>query len=578
MKKIIKELKKKIKYHEYLYYVLNEPKISDETYDNMLKKLSKLEKKNPHLIKKNSPTIKITGQINKKFKKITHKIPMLSLKNIYKKKDFLNFKNYLKKKLSKKKIINLCCELKIDGLAVSIIYKNGILKKAATRGDSEIGEDITNNIKTIKKIPLKITANNIPKYLEIRGEVFISKKNFELLNKQKKKKIFSNPRNMAAGSLRQLNPKITEKRKLEFICYNVNLKKEKIKTNSHFKTLIMAKKWGIPICKHTKIYNKTKDILNYYSKKLKKKNKLNIDVDGIVIKINNKKYQKKLGETTKFPRWAVAYKFPSDETETKIIKIKFQIGRTGIITPIAQLIPILLSGSIIKNVNLYNIKEIKRLKINIGDSIILKKAGNVIPKIVKVIKKNKINKKEIINIPNKCPGCNNDLKIKNNLSIIKCTSGLKCKAQLKAYLKYFISKQSYNIIGLGNKTIDKLIENKIIKSSIDILNLNINMLTNINNIKIKKAKQIIKSINQAKKIKFSNFLYSLNINGLGKTNAKNIATKLNSVKRFLNVNFKKLISIKKIGKKTAKNIIKYIYKNKKIIKKLNKKIYIIYEN
>ncbi|WDI78592.1 NAD-dependent DNA ligase LigA [Candidatus Purcelliella pentastirinorum] len=577
MKKIIKKLKKKIKYHEYLYYVLNKPKINDETYDNMIIKLLKLEKKNPHLIKNNSPTIKITGQIDKKFKKIKHKIPMLSLRNIYKKKDLLNFKNYLKKKLFKKKIVNLCCELKIDGLAVSIIYKNGILQKAATRGDSEIGEDITNNIKTIKKIPLKITGNNIPKYLEIRGEVFISKKNFKLLNKNKKK-MFSNPRNMAAGSLRQLNSKITAKRKLEFICYNVNIKKEKININSHFKTLKMAKKWGIPICKHTKIYNKKKDILNFYSKKLKKKNKLGIDVDGIVIKINNKKYQKKLGETTKFPRWAIAYKFPSDETKTKIKNIKFQIGRTGIITPIAQLIPISLSGSIIKNVNLHNIKEIKRLKINIGDSIILKKAGNVIPKIIKVIKKNKNNEKEIINIPNKCPECNCNIKITKNKSIIKCISGLKCKAQLKAYLKYFVSQQSYNIIGLGNKTIDKLIENKIIKSSIDIFNLNINMLLNINNIKIKKAKQIIKSINQAKKIKFSNFLYSLNINGLGKTNAKNIATKLNSIKKFLNVNIKKLLSIKKIGKKIAKNIIKYIYKNKKIIKKLNKKIYIKYKN
>lgn len=339
---------------------------------------------------------------------------------------------------------------------------------------------------------------------------------------------------------------------------------------------MIAKKWGIPVCKNTKIYNKTIDILNFYKKTLKNKNKLNLDIDGIVIKVDNKKYQNKLGNTTKFPKWAIAYKFPSEQIKTTIKNIKFQIGRTGIITPIAKLEPVKLSGTIIKKVNLYNFKEINRLKINIGDSVILKKAGNIIPKIIKVIKKNKKNKQEIVNLPNTCPACKKKIEIKINKTIAKCTSGIKCKAQLKAFLKHFVSKQSYNIIGLGNKIIEKLVENKILKSPIDIFNLNINILMKINNIKIKKAKKIIQSINQAKKIKFNRFLYSLNINGLGANGANNIAIKLNSINTFTNSNLENLKSIKNIGIKTAKNILKFISKNKKTIELINKNVHILY--
>ncbi|WP_343128654.1 NAD-dependent DNA ligase LigA [Buchnera aphidicola (Kurisakia onigurumii)] len=564
--KKLKKLKKKISYHAYRYYTLDNPIISDIEYDLLIQKLQKLEKKSKNFQKNDSITKKIGLKMLNFFKIKKHFTPMLSLQNIYNVEEIEVFKKKIQKKI-KKKVFSLSCELKIDGLAISLLYKKGILIRSLTRGNGIKGEDVTLNSFNIKNIPKFLNSKyQIPEIIEIRGEIYMLSSDFKKLNQKKNiscNTIFSNSRNAAAGSLRQNDPKITKERKLMFFCHGYGICKMKNIPNNHYDMIKKIKSWGIPVNKNIFLTNKINEIQKYYFYFQKKRDLLNFEIDGIVVKINDLNDQKKIGNTTKYPKWAIAIKFSPYEKQTKILNVDFQVGRTGIITPVARLKPIKISGVIIKNASLHNRYEIKRLKILIGSTVLIRRAGDVIPYVVKVVNtidKNFLKTKKII-FPQNCPSCNTKIIEENNMKISRCNNYFNCIEQLKKKLEHFVSRNAFNIIGLGPNIIHKLFSNKIVLIPSDFFKLTAQNLKNIEGIKEKKANNIIQSLNIAKKISLEKFIYSLGIHGVGISVSKYLSKNYINIQNFINANLKDLLKINKIGKNIANNIISFL-KNK----------------
>ncbi|WP_343192652.1 NAD-dependent DNA ligase LigA [Buchnera aphidicola (Taiwanaphis decaspermi)] len=571
----------KINYHNYLYYSINDPEITDYQYDLLINKLKYLEKKNPNLKQKNSPTKNIGNGIFFKKKTYKHLSPMFSLNNIFTYKEYLKFVIKTKKKIKKnKKKIELICELKIDGVAINLIYKEGVLIKALTRGNGISGEDVTKNIYNIKSIPKEINHEKIPKKIEVRGEIFINKKNFKYINKKlltNKHKVFSSARNAASGSILQKNPKVTYQRKLMFLCHGYGYWENKKKPKSYLNAMMKLKSWGFPVDKNICLYKNDKNIYSYYNKIKKKRKKIKFDIDGIVIKINSTKLQNKIGYTSKFPKWAIAFKFPAEKCVTKVKYVKFQVGRTGVITPVAYLKTCYIANIKIKKVSLYNLNKISKLNLYINDIVIIKRSCDVIPKITKVIKSNNKNKKKI-KIPIYCPSCKSILKYSYKKTTYRCYASLICKDQIKKSLNHFVSKNAFNINNFGPKLSNFLIDNNYIKDFSDIFNLNTYILEKNSFISHKKSKKIINSIKNSKKILLYKFIYSLGIRNIGTINSLNISNYFNNINKIINVSLKDLYKIKNIGIKTANRFYRFIYnkKNRLIIKKLISMIKIIY--
>ncbi len=566
IKKKIQYLSKKIKKYSFYYFNKNKNLISNEKYDFLIKKLEKLEKKYPLYKLKNSPTEKINYKFFKRFKTYKHKILMLSIKSEYSVKKIYKYINKLKKKYHK---INFFCELKIDGIALSLIYKRKKLYKALTRGNGTYGENITKNIKVIKSIPKKIKYKKKNKYLEIRGEIFIKKKNFYKINK---KNNFSNSRNLTSGTVRLLNKNIIIKRKLSFIGYDliINNKRKIIKKQS--KCLKKINKIGFSTEKLTLKTKSFKKIVNFYRKIKKNRKKINFEIDGIVIKINNRKIQEKIKNNKKYIKWAIAWKFPPKKKSTIVKNIKYKVGKNGIITPIVIINLINIDGVNIKKINLYNIKYLRKISLNIGDKIIVERTGDVIPKISKIISKVKKNKLIIIK---KCPSCNKKINIYENQP--KCYFNLTCPKQLEKILINFVSKNGFNIPNIGPKIIKKLIKYKYIKYITDLLKLKKKILISVPNIKRKLSNKIYYSIKKSiKNIKIKNFIYSLSIPYIGISTCTYLSKKIKKIKDFINFK-KKNIYKKKIGKKKYESIINYL-NNKNNIKQLNLLIKIIEKN
>lgn len=576
MKKVlnkINNLKKKIFYYKYLYHNLNKSEISDTEYDFLIKKLEKLEKKYPQLRNIHSPTQIVGESPLPTFKKFYHKIPMLSLNHIYNYKDYLYFNNKLKTFLNKKNI-DYCCEIKLDGVAVNLLYKKKLLILASTRGNGFIGENITNNIKNITAIPFFLKGKNIPKIIEIRGEIFIKKSNFFKLNKKLHitgNKTFSNLRNTASGFLRSINPK--NKKELDFFGYGIGFIDGKM-SDSHFSRLKCLKEWGIPIHESFKLFQKKENILNFYSDIQNKRKNFDFEIDGIVIKVNSIKLQKKLGNTNRFPRWAIAFKFPSLEKSTYIHNVKFQVGKSGIITPVAYLNPVYISGVKIKKATLHNFREIKRLNIKIGDKVIIKRAGDVIPKITSVIFSERKNKVHDIIFPKFCPFCKSEIQYLKNESIAYCTGNFKCKMQLIKFLTHLVSRNAFNIQGIGYNLIKKLVNQKIINNLIDFFSLDLNQIIQL--VGLLRAKKIISSLHQSKNITLSKFIYALGIQKIGQNYSKRIASHFRTVENFLNAEKKEIEKIPGIGFISSLNIYNFIKNNQKFIKKLINKVKITF--
>jgi len=570
-RKEAKKLRKIISEHNYQYHVLDDPEISDADFDRLFNKLIKIEEKFPKLITANSPTQRVGAKPLSEFKEVKHVVPMLSLANAFDENEMTRFYDRIKAELENKNLV-LSGETKFDGLAVSIHYKKGNLEIASTRGDGYIGEDVTQNIRTISQVPLILIGKNIPEKLEVRGEVFIKHKNFLDLNKRQKRdneKVFANPRNAAAGSLRQLDPKITSKRPLSFCSYGIGDYKGTLKLSEHTQVLNQLQHWGLPISSEIQTLKGLDMCLEYYNEIAEKRSQLTYDIDGVVFKINNFNEQKKLGYVSRSPRWAIAYKFSPPEEMTQLIDIEVQVGRTGTITPVARLIPINVSGVNITNATLHNHDEIKRKDIKIGDWVYIRRAGDVIPEVVRVIKERRVNVKEF-KMPLLCPVCGSDVKRQDGKAAFVCMGGLSCSAQKIQAILHFASRKAMNIDGLGEKIVIQLTDKKLINDISDLFSLEKNQLAKLDRMGEKSADNILQALEKCRSTTLARFIYALGIPEIGETTARALENYFHTIEKIKKSSIDELESIPDIGPIAAKNIKSFFAQenNLKIIEKL----------
>jgi DNA ligase (NAD+) len=572
IKKNLTQLREQLEQHNYNYYILDEPVISDQEYDLLFNQLKQLELQHPELITQDSPTQRVGVKPLDKFATVNHLAPMLSLDNIFDYQELEKFDQRIKDRLKNNDInLEYVCEPKIDGLAVSVIYEHGILTKAATRGDGYIGEDITQNIKTIKSLPLnlnylKTNGNNIdiPDILEIRGEVYMSHRAFEQLNKKmldRGEKTFVNPRNAAAGSLRQLDSRITAERELDMFCYSIgNISEQSNKSiilENHFDNLVYLKKLGFKINNLIKLVNNISDAQDFYLDLNNKRASLDYDIDGIVYKVNNLKFQEVLGFVSRSPRWAIAYKFPAIEAMTYIKSVDFQVGRTGALTPVARLKPVFVGGVTVSNATLHNIEEIARKDIRIGDKVVIRRAGDVIPEVVSVILTERGDNTEQIYLPKTCPVCNSHVVKPEDLAVARCTGGLYCLAQRTEAIIHFASRKAMYIDGLGGKLIEQLVNCNLITSPADLYDLTIEQLINLDRMAKKSAQNIIDALNNSKKTTLAKFIYSLGIREVGEETAKQLAKTFGNLENLKKASYEKLLDVPDIGEVVAASIIDF---------------------
>ena len=554
------ELKKLIDDANYSYYTLDKPEIEDSLYDSLYRELITIENDFPNLKTEDSPTNRLGGQISKGFSKVIHSIPLYSLDNAFNYKELKDWINKIKKLLREKNqtdIINnfLIAELKIDGNAIALKYENGVLKNAATRGDGKEGENITNNVKRIRSIPLKLRIKNPPKILEVRGEAFISNKSFKLINKEREvnnETLFANPRNACAGSLRQLDPKIVAKRNLDFFAYQVHYPEDfhnQKSYNYHSERLKYLKACGFRINENSKLLKDFDELDKYCQFWEKERKNIDYETDGIVFKVNNIYLQKILGFTQKAPRWSIALKFPAEEVSTKIKDLSFQVGRSGAITPVANFEPVQLAGTTVSRATLHNFDRFEELNIHNYDTIVVRKAGEIIPEVVKVIDKLRVKGSEKFLFPIVCPSCGENLQKNIKEAATRCVNK-NCHSILISQLKHWVSKPAMNIDGLGNKIIEQLFEAKLISNIYDIYNLNYTKLQSLERMGDKSISNLLLAIENSKTKSWGKKLFALGINHIGEVTAKNICSKFNSIdelKKASLINPKMLENINGVG-------------------------------
>ena len=571
-KKII-NLRVEIEYHNKLYYDDNENIISDYDYDLKMNELISLEKEFPEFLISTSPSLKVGGKITKDFKTFKHNTPMLSLSNTYSNSDLDDFDKRIKK-LLKTDDIEYVCELKYDGVALSILYEKNKLKRAITRGDGKYGDDISNNVLTIKTLPIQLNSEKTLD-IEVRGEAFISKSNFKFLNKEKEKnneQLFSNPRNTASGSLKLQDSSEVAKRKINCFIYSLNSEIDGINTQED--GLNYLKKIGFNVPKTYEKCRNIDEVKLYIEKWEEKRNLLDVETDGIVIKINNLEYQEILGNTSKSPRWAIAYKYKAESKITRVKEILFQVGRTGAVTPVAILEPVQIGGSIVKRASLHNHNEIKRLDVRINDYVNIEKGGEIIPKITSVLKdKRGIDSKTFIFTKN-CPSCGSDLIIENNQAVSYCKNDILCKPQIHGRIEHFIGKNAMDIEHIGPETIKGLVDKEIIKNVSDLyeikfediinLEFKLNEKGKVRSLKEKSCNNIIDSIEISKNKPFSKLLFALGIRYVGMTTAEKLTNYFKNIDNLINANFDEIISVEEVGDKIAESILKFFSNNENI--------------
>ena len=553
IKEEISKLVSLLNKYSYDYYVEDNPQISDTEYDTLYKQLEKLEEKYPELILENSPTQRVGDKVLDEFEKITHKVPMLSLSNTFSTEELREFDSRVKKLVPNDKV-EYICELKIDGLAISINYENGKLVSAATRGDGTVGEDVTENIKTIFSIP-KVLKDN--RSFEVRGEVYLPRKSFELLNKERENNnevLFANPRNAAAGSLRQLDSKITAKRRLSAFIYSIVGDDSII---SQEDALNIAKDYSLPVNLNYKLCKDINEVISYINYWTENKKDLPYDIDGIVIKVNSYSTQEKVGYTQKSPRWATAYKFPEEELATKLLDVELSVGRTGIITPVAILDPIVISGSTVSKASLHNKDIIDELDIHIGDMVVVKKAGEIIPKVVRVVKELRTEGTNKYIMPTICPSCKEQTYIKENDPFTRCKNP-DCPDQNIRKIIHFASREALNIEGLGDKVVATLYEQGIISHTIDLFSLDRTRLVSLERMGEKSVDNLLNAIENAKQSSLDKVIFALGILNVGKKASKILAEKYLNLTNFMNATLDELINLDDVGQITADSILDYL--------------------
>lgn len=552
----IQDLSAEINQHNYNYYVLSKPTISDYEFDMLLEELQKLEAQFPQLADENSPTKRVGGSITKNFETVKHKYPMLSLSNSYSKEEIADFEHRIKKLVEGE--LEYVCELKYDGVAIGITYKNGKLLQAVTRGDGVQGDNITDNVKTIRSIPLQLKGD-FPEEFEIRGEVFMPKKVFEQLNKEKEEigeQLYANARNTASGTLKMQDSAIVAQRKLDSYLYFVL--GENLPFSTHFQAIEKAKEWGFKVPLSEKKYiakcrsvDEIFEFINYWDKA---RHQLDFDIDGVVIKVNSYDKQQELGMTAKSPKWAIAYKFKAEQAKTKLLEITYQVGRTGAITPVANLQPVLLAGTTVKRASLHNADQIEKLDIRINDTVLVEKGGEIIPKIVGVEATQRDIFSEPVSYITHCPECNTPLVRKEGEAQHYCPNEWGCPPQIKGKITHFISRKAMNIDGLGEETIDLLVDKNLISNSADLYELTYHQLYELEGFKEKKVQNILEGIQKSKQVPFERVLFAIGIRYVGETVAKKLAKQFKSIDAIANATFEELINTDEIGDKIAESL------------------------
>ena len=557
----IDTLRQDLRRYEYEYHVLDNPTIPDAEYDRLFHQLKALEAAHPELITADSPTQRVGAKPLSGFAQIRHEIPMLSLDNAFSDEEFYAFVKRIEDRLIRlPDPLTFCCEPKLDGLAVSILYVNGVLTQAATRGDGTTGEDITANIRTIRNIPLQLLMDNPPTRLEVRGEVFMPHAGFERLNQQaleKGEKTFANPRNAAAGSLRQLDPKITSKRPLVLNAYGIGIAEGVDLPNTHYDRLQWLKSIGIPVNPEIRLCNGTDEVLDFYRDIQNKRSSLGYDIDGTVLKINDIALQEKLGFISKAPRWAIAYKFPAQEELTRLNDVEFQVGRTGAITPVAKLEPVFVAGVTVSNATLHNADEIERLDIAIGDTVVIRRAGDVIPQIIGVLHDRRPADARPIVFPETCPVCDSAIVRIEGEAVARCTGGLFCAAQRKEALKHFVSRKAMDIDGVGGKLIEQLVDRELIHTPADLFKLDLTTLTRLERMGTKSAENALASLEKAKNTTLARFIFALGIREVGEATALNLANHFKTLEALQNADLKALQQVPDVGEVVANRILAF---------------------
>lgn len=568
------ELRGKIRRYDYEYYVLDAPTVPDIEYDRCFKALQVLEQQHPEYITTDSPTQRVSGQVMDTFAPLQHYQPMLSLGNVFTRDELQAFfKRIIDRVNIPESELIFTCEPKLDGLAVNLIYENGVLVGAATRGDGSVGENITANIKTIACIPLHLLGENLPRLIEVRGEVYMPKEGFAALNaraEQLGEKIFANPRNAAAGSLRQLNAKITADRPLANYCYGIGRVDGLLLPDSHFQQLQILKSLGFRISPENRRVTGIQGCIDYYHDIQERRDSLPYEIDGVVYKLDSTLLQQRLGYVARAPRFACAHKYPPREEMTQIVAVDFQVGRTGALTPVARLKPVSVSGVTVSNATLHNMDEIIRKDIHIGDTVIVRRAGDVIPEVVGVVHEYQPHHRISIELPSSCPICGSEVLRESHEAVARCMGGLFCPAQLKRSIWHFASRRAMAIDGLGESMIELLVDQKLIKNVADLYLLQKYQLIDLPNMGIKSAENIVAAIQASKKTTFKRFLYALGIREIGEVSAGTLANHFKNLSAMQAANYEDLTAISDIGPVGAENILHFLAQphNQQIISQL----------
>ena len=558
-KQIISELKEEINHHSYLYYALDDPEISDANFDDLQRQLEGLEQEFPELVTPDSPTQRVGAPPLEKFDAVRHSIPMLSLANAIDEQEVREFDQRIKKILNTTNDVQYIAEPKVDGVAVELVYDRGRLITGSSRGDGVLGEDITQNIRTIKSIPLRLIGkeDEVPEYLEVRGEVYLGTEDFQRLNIQRKEKgepLFANPRNAAAGSLRQLDSSITATRPLSIFCHGIGIIRGR-SFDTHSEILNCFARWGLKVIPDSAICKNLEEVFHYYKRMTQRRDDLGYEIDGIVLKVNSLRLQESLGTISRSPRWALAFKFSPKQETTKIKTIEVQVGRTGALTPVAIMEPVRIGGVEVSRATLHNMDEIEKKDIRIGDTVVVQRAGDVIPEVVKVIETKRSGDEEKFSMPKLCPVCGAEVFREKDEAVHRCL-GLSCPARLKETIKHFASKRAMAIDGLGDKLVAQLTERGLVHNVADLYSIRIEQLVGLERMAEKSASNLLESIEKSKETSLHRLIYALGIRHVGEHISKILADNFQNIERLMNAGEDDLLGIHEIGPEVAKSIVK----------------------
>ncbi|MGR5154103.1 NAD-dependent DNA ligase LigA [Photobacterium swingsii] len=554
------ELRQQLTYHGYRYYVEDNPEIPDAEYDRLMQQLLAIEAEHPEWVTDDSPSQRVGGTPLDGFSQIKHELPMLSLDNAFNDEELQAFEKRLLDRLPSELQVTYCGEPKLDGLAVSLMYENGVLTQAATRGDGTTGENITANVRTIRSIPLRLRGDDWPARLEVRGEVFMPKAGFEALNERalkKGEKTFANPRNAAAGSLRQLDSKITASRPLSFYAYSVGVVDGLELAPSQYDRLLQLKGWGLPMCPEIRPLTSIQAVIAYYQEIGERRDSLPYEIDGVVFKVDTISLQERLGFVARAPRWAIAYKFPAQEEMTVLNNVEFQVGRTGAVTPVAKLEPVFVGGVTVSNATLHNADEVARLGVMVGDTVIIRRAGDVIPQIVSVVESRRPSDAKLITFPTDCPVCGSRVERVEGEAVSRCSGGLFCQAQRKEALKHFVSRKALDVDGCGEKVIEQLVDREMVATPAELFKLSAGVVTVLDRMGPKSAQKLVDSLAASKVTTLPRFLYSLGIREVGEATAANLANHFESLDAIKIATKEQLIEVSDVGDIVAEHIYNF---------------------